>query len=89
MNTVKITSLSSKGQIVIPQSIRTALNISAGAKFAVISDGENILLRPVEKPDIEAFRKLVAESRKFAREAGLKKSDITAAIKKARRENRS
>ena len=89
MNTVEITSLSSKGQIVIPRSIRTALNISTGDKFAVISDGENILLRPVEKPDIAAFRKLVAASRKYARETGLKKSDITAAITKARRENRS
>ena len=48
MSAVEITSLSSKGQIVIPSSIRNDLKISAGDKFAIISDGENILLRPVE-----------------------------------------
>ncbi len=84
MNTVDITSLSSKGQIVIPRAIRNALKITTGDKFAVISDGENILLRPVEKPDLESFRKLITASRKYAREAGLKKADINKAITKAR-----
>ena len=47
-----ITSLSSKGQVVLPISIRKGMNIQAGAKLIVISDGENILLEPIVEPDI-------------------------------------
>ena len=88
MSAVEITSLSSKGQIVIPSSIRNDLKISAGDKFAIISDGENILLRPVEKPKVDKFRALIAASRKYARENGLQKEDVVKAVKKVRRENR-
>jgi AbrB family looped-hinge helix DNA binding protein len=88
MSAVEITSLSSKGQVVIPNEIRHDLKIVTGDKFAVISDGENILLRPIEKPKIERFRELIRESRKYVREIGLKKDDIKAAIRKVRHENR-
>ena len=89
MSAVEITSLSSKGQIVIPSSIRNDLKISAGDKFAIISDGENILLRPVEKPKIDKFRALIAASIKYARENALQKEDVVKAVKRVRRENRS
>ena len=89
MSAVEITSLSSKGQIVIPRSIRNDLKISAGDKFAIISDGENILLRPLKMPDIETFQELIAASRKFAQESGLRKEDVLQAVKKVRREHRT
>ena len=88
MSAVEITSLSSKGQVVIPNVIRKDLNISTGDKFAVVSDGENILFRPIEKPKIDRFRELIRESRKYAREIGLTKEDVTKTIKKVRRESR-
>jgi antitoxin PrlF len=89
MSAAEITSLSSKGQVVIPSAIRNDLKISTGDKFAVISDGENILLRPIEKPKIERFRELIKESRRYAREVGLTKDDVKRAIRKVRRENRT
>ena len=54
-----ITSLSSKGQVVLPISIRKGMNIQAGAKLIVISDGENILLKPIVEPDITEVRSMM------------------------------
>jgi AbrB family looped-hinge helix DNA binding protein len=88
MSAVEITSLSSKGQVVIPNAIRNDLNVSVGDKFAVISDGRNILLKPIDRPQVAEFNTLIARSRKYARRIGLKKSDILNAIKKVRRESR-
>ena len=87
MSAVEITSLSSKGQVVIPNVIRNDLNVSVGDKFAVISDGRNILLKPIDRPQVTEFNALIDRSRKYARKIGLKKSDITAAIKKVRHES--
>jgi looped-hinge helix DNA binding domain, AbrB family len=88
MSAVDTTSLSSKGQIVIPNSIRNDLKVGTGAKFAVISDGHNILLKPIERPKKEEFDSLIRQSRSYARRIGLKKSDLTKAIAEVRRENR-
>jgi AbrB family looped-hinge helix DNA binding protein len=88
MSAVEITSLSSKGQVVIPNTIRNDLNVSVGDKFAVISDGRNILLKPIDRPQVAEFNTLINRSRKYARRIGLKKSDIVNAIKKVRRESR-
>lgn len=89
MSAVEITSLSSKGQVVIPNAIRNDLKITTGDKFAVISDGRNILLKPIERPKVEEFNNLIERSRKYARRAGLKRSDVAKAIKKVRRESRA
>ncbi len=42
------TSLSSKGQVIIPKPIRTARNWRPGQKLAVIDTGDGVLLKPVE-----------------------------------------
>ena len=55
----------------------------------VITDGANLLLKPVEEPKLEVFKKLIEESRKFAKKEKLKKTDIDIAIKEARSANRS
>ena len=88
MSAVEITSLSSKGQVVIPNAIRSDLKVSAGDKFAVISDGKNILLKPIERPKVKEFNSLIERSRRYARRVGLKKSDVSRAIRKVRREGR-
>jgi len=89
MINAEVTSLSSKGQVVIPDRIRKILGLSPGRKMMVITDGSNLLFKPLEEPKLNSFNKLIRESRKFARESGLKKEDITKAIKAIRHENRS
>ena len=88
MSAVDVTSLSTKGQVVIPQSIRDDLKMKPGAKLMVVSDGENVLIRPLEVPKLETFKALVRESRAYARRAGLKKEDVGKAVRKARNTGR-
>jgi AbrB family looped-hinge helix DNA binding protein len=85
----EVTSLSSKGQVVIPDQIRKQMGLTTGSKLIVITDGSNLLLKPLEEPKIDVFKKLIEESRKFAKKENLKKSEVEKAIKGARRASRS
>jgi antitoxin PrlF len=84
MSTLEITSLSSRGQIVIPNNIRSEMNLHTGDKMVVISDGDNILLKKVEAPKPEDFKKLLKNSREYAQSVGLKKSDLKNGLKEVR-----
>ncbi|MFC1573121.1 AbrB/MazE/SpoVT family DNA-binding domain-containing protein [Candidatus Eisenbacteria bacterium] len=79
------TKMSSKGQIVIPEEIRRRLGLRAGVQFVVVGDRDVIILKTVSAPDEEDFVDLLADARKQARKAGMKRSDITEAIAAARR----
>jgi pantoate kinase len=54
-----------------------------------MTDGENILLKPIEKPKMASFKSLLKRSQKFSKDKGLKKDEVPKAIKKVRRENRT
>ena len=49
-----VTTVSSKGQVVIPKTIREQLNLESGRPLVVFSDGSNILLKPI--PPTRHFR---------------------------------
>jgi antitoxin PrlF len=85
---LQLTSMTTKGQVVIPNEIRRELSVASGSKFVVLSDGKNILLKPIQKPKMEQFKELQKRSQAIAKSAGFKKSDIPKQIKKVRRENR-
>lgn len=89
MKEFAVTSLSSKGQVVIPQSIRKELGIIEGTQFIVFSDGANLLLKPLESPKLDTFKHLITESRKFAKKTGIQKEDVQKNKKKVRRANRT
>ena len=89
MSVLEITSMSTKGQIVIPQGIRNELHVESGAKFAVVTDGQNILLKQIEMPKITVFKNLLKRSQKLIKETGISQTEVAGIIKKARRENRS
>lgn len=89
MKTIDVTSVSSKGQVVIPRIFRKNLGIETGAKLLVFSDGVNLLLKPMEEPKLDAFRRLIDESRRYAKEAGLKRGAISQVIRKVRNANRN
>lgn len=84
MNPVATTNLSTKGQVVIPESIREQLSLEPGTQFVVVAEGDAILLRALRAPDMSEFNTLVRKSRAAARGAGLRKSDVRKAIRKAR-----
>ncbi len=88
MRAMEVTTISSKGQVVIPANIRHEMGLANGAKLMVLTDGDNLLLKPLQKPKLQAFRELVRRSELYAKDAGLKKKDLTKALKKIRNENR-
>jgi AbrB family looped-hinge helix DNA binding protein len=84
METLATTRMSSKGQIVIPESIRKRLDLREGAQFLVIGEDDVVILKVVTPPDMQDFDNLIKQVRRQAKEAGLKPRDIKSAVSKAR-----
>jgi len=84
METLATTRMSSKGQVVIPESIRKRLDLKEGTQFLVVGDADVVILKAVVPPDMEEFDVLIKQARKQAKEAGLTQADVTSAVAKAR-----
>jgi AbrB family looped-hinge helix DNA binding protein len=84
MDILATTRMSSKGQIVIPETIRKRLNLQPGAQFIVVGEDDVVILKVIAAPGMQAFDRLIKEARKQARMAGLKRKDIAEAVSKAR-----
>ena len=85
---LEITRLSSKGQVVLPLAVRRKLHLSSGAKFAVLGEGDTVILKRIALPPLSEIKKLLQESRRYARQVGLTPSDVKKAIQRVRRSNR-
>lgn len=81
------TKMSSKGQVVIPEGIRKRLGLKAGSQFVVVGDKDVVILKAISPPTMEDFDELISQARKQAKKAGMKRSDIAAAIAKVRGKN--
>ena len=85
MEDLEITSVSSRGQEVIPQKIRDRLRIIEGEKFVVLGEDDTIVLKKLEVPSFKGFEKLLSKTRDFVKVKEIKESDIEEAVKKARK----
>jgi AbrB family looped-hinge helix DNA binding protein len=54
----QITSVSTKGQFVIPSEMRASLGIKPGTRIAVTQDGPRIILEPVSEELVDKTRGL-------------------------------
>ena len=86
---IDTTTISSKGQIVIPQDIRAEICASEGTMFAVISGGDSIVLKKVATPSKEELicelQKIAKEGAKRAEKLGIKETDVPNLIHKRRK----
>lgn len=89
MSALEVTSMSVKGQVVIPRAVRADLRLKPGSKLMVMSDGDNILIKPLLAPKLAVFERLVNESRAYAKRTGLKKSDVAIALRRVRHADRA
>lgn len=81
---VATTKMSSKGQIVIPEEIRERLGLDEGTQFVVLGDGDSVLLKVITPPSKKEFREMLKKTRASAKKEGLKKDDLSKAIRSAR-----
>lgn len=85
MGSVSTTRMSSKGQVVIPEDVRKRLQLTAGTQFIVLGEDDVVILKMVRPPSMGDFDRLVRKARAQARAAGLKRSDVSAAISHIRK----
>jgi AbrB family looped-hinge helix DNA binding protein len=84
MEILATTRMSSKGQVVIPESIRKRLDLKEGIQFLVVGDEDVVILKVVTAPNMNEFDDLIKQARKQAKEVGLQSKDISSAVAKAR-----
>lgn len=93
MTSVMTTKLSSKGQVVLPETLRNMYGWDAGTAFTVLAYKGAVIMQPIKTPTEEEisreFEEAFAESRSQAREAGMVPADITRAISEVRGERRA
>ncbi|MGI0041163.1 MAG: AbrB/MazE/SpoVT family DNA-binding domain-containing protein [Nitrosopumilaceae archaeon] len=80
----EITTMSEKGQVVIPQELRKHLGIKPKTRFVVFVIGNNIVMRKLDMPDIKKEWNSIFQS---VDKKGLKldENDIAAEIKAYRK----
>jgi AbrB family looped-hinge helix DNA binding protein len=88
MECVEVTSMSSRGQIVIPQKLRERLGFTEGEKFIVLGENGTIILKKIEQPSKEELIKrldaLAEKTRKKVEGSGIKEGDVPKIVHKAR-----
>jgi AbrB family looped-hinge helix DNA binding protein len=84
---LEVTTMSEKGQVVIPQSIRKELGIKPKTKFIVYGRGDTVILKKLELPDL---KKEWEDIFKFMDKKELKmpEKEIEKEIAEARKTNR-
>ena len=87
MNT-QILTVSSKGQISLPISIRKRLSIDTGDKLVVYTSGDVIMLKALKLPSVEEFEASLDEAQKWADSVGYSESDVNDIVKSARKKKK-
>jgi len=85
MSDTATTTLSSRGQVVIPEEIRQRLGLETGAQFVVLGEKDVVILNVHQTADRREYAALVQAAREAARAIGMRREDITKAVTKARR----
>ncbi len=83
----EITTISEKGQVVIPQSLRKEMGIKPRTKFLVFGRGDIVIMKRLELPDV---KKEWAEILEAMDEKGIRLSEqeIQKEIEASRKERR-
>jgi len=84
MESLATTRMSSKGQVVIPEEIRNRLGLKGGTQFIVVGNRDAVILKVISTPSVKEFNDLIGQARQQARRAGLRKSDVEAAVARVR-----
>lgn len=86
----EVTTVSDKGQVVIPQALRKELGIKPRTKFVVYGRGDTLIMKRLELPDMrkewdEIFRAMDAKKLRISEDEVI---DEVAAVRRERRRSR-
>ena len=81
---IDVLTVSSKGQVVLPASIRKSLAIESGTKLAVYAIDDVIMLKVIRLPSDEEFKAKLDEAQEWAASVGYKEEDVDELIKTVR-----
>lgn len=85
---MQILTVSSKGQISLPVSIRKRLSIDTGDKLVAYTSGDVIMLKTLKLPSPEEFETSLDEAQEWAASVGYDESDVDDIVKSARKKKR-
>lgn len=86
---VEVSRISSKGQVVIPSSIREQLGIKPSDRFLVFGSEDTIVFKKISASAIKkSFEEITAPLAKRARELGITEEKVAVAVHKFRKEKR-
>ena len=85
-----LTTISTKGQVVIPQHIREELDLEEGSQLVVSRMHDFVVLKKFEIPDLKKeFKELTKIGGKHAKKLGIKsEEDVVRIIHEARKRGR-
>ena len=86
---VDVLTLSTKGQLVLPNALRKNMSLSSGDKLVAYWTDGAIVLKKLELPNEGDFEKEIDKTVRFAEETGIKERDIADTIKECRAEKRA
>ena len=85
---MQVLTVSSKGQISLPVSIRKMLSIGTGDKLVAYASGDAIMLKTLKMPTVQELEKSLEEAQKWASSVGYEESDVNDIIKSVRKRSR-
>lgn len=84
----EITTISEKGQVVIPQSLRKEMKIAPKTRFLVFGSGDTVVMKRLKLPDVGKEWKQIFEIMD-KKELQLSDNEVLAEIQALRKEKRS
>jgi antitoxin PrlF len=84
----QVITVSSKGQIALPVSIRKQLSISNGDKLVAYTSGDVIMLKLIKLPKMEEVMTALDDAAVWASAVGYKEEDVNDIIKSVRTNKR-
>ena len=86
---VELTTLSEKGQVVLPADVRTRLKFKAGDRFLVMGKDNTVILKKLEDVGLEkSFDEITRPIREKIERLGITAKDIKKEIEEYRKEKR-
>ena len=83
---MELVKMSTKGQLVVPQDIRSTAHLTPGERFVAFPVQDGVLFKKVEIPKVKlGFKSLSKEIEAQFRKNKVKGSDVEKAVRWARR----